>query len=115
MGQMTYALCYGIQDRKIKGFDAEVAIEQYYAARAKCEIHFNAEGTPFIGIFIAAGASGMVGVPDMKAFCLLDVDKAFEKRLKTAANAWTKFSHWCAARGITLPVPQLWLIECEVA
>ena len=136
MGQMTYGLCYGFPDQKIKGFDCDTTLEEYRAAKAdaikalakKLNVStwqaqhqilpdWNGEGTYFCGFFIAAGGSGKEGLPYLEGFRLadLDTDKRYKKAMKTAADAWAKFADWCSQRGIDLPAPQLWLIECEVA
>ncbi len=127
MGQMTYGLCYGVREPRIAELDAwldDYATEamrgvrgDYWEKRWRIVPRWTADGTDFLGFFIAAGASGMDGIPRLEGchVSAIEADKRYKKSLKAAANAWAKFDAWCEKRGISLPDPQLWLIECEVA
>ncbi len=134
MGQMTYALCYGVPMCESEGCDDEDLLEEYEKVKKReikalakkmgvsysdavdrivpdCEV----EGTEFVGFFVAAGASGMVGLPHLEGFRLTNWSARYKKEVDAAMVAWSMFSEWCNGQGIKAPEGQLWLIECEVA
>lgn len=71
-----------------------------------------------IGFWIAVGASGEEGCPDLdRSFPLdafLDVPE-YKKAYERARNAWENFAQWAASKGFQFGEPRLWLVQTEVA
>jgi hypothetical protein len=71
-----------------------------------------------IGFWIAVGASGEDGCPDLdKSFPLdgfTDVPE-YKKAHERARKAWGKFATWAASQGFTFCDPILWLVHTEVS
>lgn len=137
MGQMTYALCYGVPDQEIEGFDLDDGgTFDAYAESKSVEIVDLAKrlnvpertarqlivptwpceaNPPFWGFLIACGASGMGEVPTLEGFCLSNVEEVHAVKIEKAKLRWVEFERWCMDSGIVLPKPEIWLIEIEVA
>ncbi len=80
--------------------------------------HGDTDNYNLIGFWIAVGASGEDGCPDLdKSFPLdgfLTVPE-YKKAYDRAAKAWDKFSTWAADKGHNFGKPRLWLVQTEVA
>ena len=133
MGQMTYGLIFGVPAETIEGL--ETTLSEYTDAKAKAintlakkcgpwaaesqvVPSWESESEPaFVGFFFAAGASGKDEVPYLEGFRLsnLATDKRYRKAMRLAAKRWATLADWCSGKGITLPEPELWLIQTEVA
>ena len=71
-----------------------------------------------IGFWVAVGASGEAGCPDLdKSFPLDDflTVPEYKKAYERARAAWEKFAPWAEARGHKFGEPRLWLVQTEVA
>ncbi len=121
MGQMTMAVMLGVDAGEapesleegwytlVAGYKAKgIKPDSSYDDRTKRDM---------VGFWIACGASGKDGVPDLVGFALdgfLDVPM-YAKQHDAALKAWEKFAAWVAKRGHKFGVPKLWLVETEVA
>ncbi len=131
MGQGTHGLLYGSPVPEGVDFsDGSLSlIDRWMLARKgdtlgyqqgivdHCEWDYG-DGTKLVGVYIAVGASGVRGVPDLDATVRVDrVDKeeAYADRIAWACAEWEAFAEWCAAEGIELDAPGLWLVGMEVA
>lgn len=71
-----------------------------------------------IGFWIAVGASGEDGCPDLSASVPLDDFLGvpeYKKSHGRAKKAWKKFAAWAASQGHTFSEPRVWLVQTEVA
>lgn len=76
------------------------------------------EANGVLGLFVACGASGKDGVPDLEVPFALDVfekAKPYVKVCATARKQWERLTDFAAKQGTTLPEPRLFLVEAEVA
>lgn len=138
MGQMTFGLFYGVQAAAVPlRVNLEWLLDDYRAAKSDAILSLaESEGCDlwtasrrlvpdwetgsdpaFLGFFVAAGASGKEGVPQLKPFRLSSIDEneEYTQAMHSAKSAWSLFLQWCVSRGIMLPEPELWLTETEVA
>lgn len=87
--------------------------------RDKPAIRHEADGDiDLFGVWVAVGGSGEDGAPYFldEAMRLVDVEKAFAKRIATAKLLWKRFAAWVKKNEkIALPAPELWLTPCETA
>jgi hypothetical protein len=138
MGQMTYAVLFGVKMMAPK----HLGDERWWELRSRYEARRGAKGlvpavphgdTTFdgIGFWCAVGASGEDGVPDLAGFPLDEpgaVSKEHAKAIESAKKAWAEFAVWCetsheGGKGewawkmppIAFPAPRLFLVETEVA
>lgn len=143
MGQMTYAVLYGVKMKAPK----HLGEDRWYALIERYKQRKGAKGLEpahpcgdddfdGIGFWCAVGASGEDGVPDLAGFPLDDfagASKAHKRSLDKAKEAWAEFATWCSkeqsgtyARGtkweqawtqppIAFPEPRLYLVQTEVA
>ena len=141
MGQMTYALLYGIEhpegvDLFGEGIGSGGLMREWENACkpqidafvARCKRHESRFGArdryipdspyqstlPLLGFYVAAGASGMTGIPYLEGFAISEVRDLYAKECKNARRRWRRFAKWCASKGITLPKARLYLTETEV-
>ncbi len=70
---------------------------------------------PVVGFYVAAGASGIAGVPDLHGFALGEAKTVYTDAYKAARRRWRRFARWAAAKGIVLPKARLHIVETEVA
>ena len=78
-----------------------------------------------IGFWIAAGASGLPGLPILGewqspgyipvGFSRAGVREAYPRAYRNARIRWRRFARWAEAQGVTLPRATLWLTPTEVA
>lgn len=138
MGQMTYAVMFGVEAKPPKHLGDERWYElcERYGRRpgAKGLVLARASGdSDFegIGFWCAVGASGKRGIPDLAGFPLDDpggASKVHAKAIDNAKAAWMEFALWCSAPheggegewawkmpAIELPAPRLYLVQTEVA
>lgn len=134
MGQMTHAVMYGVSEPRLpKGkswYGDSVEVNGEWKYRNGLLEDFKPGRGPrpdtpsgdsedhVVGFWVAVGASGERGVPDLgRGFPLDDFlsVKAYRKSYDRAKKAWAKFALFCRAQGVKLPKPRLWLVETEVA
>lgn len=129
MGQMTYGILLGVPAPE----DDEALLEEwaevnktkikksplsYWEARSQIVPDFEGEGEgdiPYLGFWVAAGASGKDGVDYLEGFPLDDIASKYGKAIKAAKKRWQTFVDWAAAKGVNLPEAKLYLLETEVA
>lgn len=124
MGQMMNAVMFAVDAGKAPkslGGDGWYSLLcRYEAGRGRVpEEHVgDADNRTLIGFWVAVGASGEDGCPDLDMSFPLDgfldvyeYRKAHEKALK----AWEKFRPWAASQGFEFGEPRLWLVQTEVA
>jgi hypothetical protein len=131
MGQMTFALMLGTPLPKAPkgktwwGDSEEVGGKWVYRA-GLLELHEAGRGqrprtdenSEIVGFFVAAGASGMDGLPRLEGPIGLASAKRMKRyaaSYKKAAAAWVSFARFCSAQGVRLGRPSLYLVETEVA
>ena len=138
MGQMTYAVIFGVRMEAPEHLGDErwwtlsERYERRSGAKGPVPDHPHGDGADsFDGFWCAVGASGRDGVPDLAGFPLDDpgsASKEHAKAIETAKKAWADFAAWCAEPrkggrapyawtqpAIVFPVPRLYLVETEVA
>ncbi len=142
MGQTTFALMYGIERPSDVDFFGEGGDSGLWGEwRTACADRINAyeakhphrsyedpwgddvyvparpyESTlDLVGFYVAVGASGEAGVPDLKGCALGNVRAAYPEAYKAARRRWRRFAKWAAAKGIALPKARMYLTETEVA
>lgn len=122
MGQATYGILFGIVDSDPERsetlrdeWDKKNHVRSYAARRAVSPDYTCIADTPYLGFWIAVGASGMDGVPYLDDVCLSNLDAVYSESIKLAKERWAKYADWVKQKGITLADAQLWLIETEVA
>jgi hypothetical protein len=124
MGQMTHAVILGVD---ASGHAASLGdgglydlLDKYKAGRGPRPDHPHGDTKNYdvIGFWVAVGASGKDGVPDLDTgFQLdgfLDVPEYREAHQRARA-AWATFRPWAAKRGFVFGTPRLWLVQTEVA
>ena len=130
MGQMTHAVMLGapmVKPPKGKtwwGDSKEVGGEYVYedglldmfksGRGPKPETDENAN---VIGFFVACGASGKSGVPDLKGpidLARFEKAKPYAKAIAKARKAWERFAVFCQKQGVKLEKPRFFLVETEV-
>ena len=89
-------------------------------------------GTPMLGFWVAAGASGKDGLPILDEWkspgytpvemTRAGVRSAFPKAYRNAVARWARFRRWCdahrdlaGAERLAQTAPSLWLVPTEVA
>lgn len=138
MGQGTHGLLYGARvpegvilrdDDVDEGDNSRGLLDQWEEQRGGDELPYRVgivdhcewdygDGTSLIGIYIAVGASGIRGVPDLDASVRVDrvdEEEAYADRLVWAREEWGRFADWYADKGSGLDAPGLWLVGLEVA
>jgi hypothetical protein len=127
MGQMTFAVLYGVhQPPPKKLYEGWWTLIERYQKRAPAgalmpSVPSGDGDSTFLGFWCAVGASGKEGVPDLSVPFALNAFGAacmgYSAALDRAVEAWRAFSSWACAdvRGVVLPSPQLYLVETEVA
>lgn len=107
MGQTTYALLYGCKMRKppkALGDEGWWTLAAQYSPKheERPEVDYSDEHrTHFLGFFVAVGASGKDGVPDLGSFPLDDAPKTYKAAYSRAVNAFVDFARWAhEAKGI---------------
>lgn len=74
------------------------------------------EGLDIVGFYVAVGASGKPGIPDLgSGFAFGEVADAIPEGHKQAVMRWQRFADWAATMGIVFDPAQLFLTACEVA
>lgn len=74
-----------------------------------------------IGFWVAAGASGKPGCPDLVeggAIPLRDLDQMppYDRAITVAQERWARFAKWAEkSENVGLPEPRLWILNTEVA
>ena len=71
-----------------------------------------------IGFWVAVGASGKDGYPDLDTSFPLDGFlnvPEYKKSYDRAEKAWQMFASWAASEGHAFGEPRLWLVQTEVA
>jgi hypothetical protein len=105
MAQMTYGILFGIVSpdsdlfrkwERIKG----LANERPY---------------PYIGFWVAVGASGKDHAPYLDDVCVDSISKKYKNSFNDAKKHWKVFVEWATKKGVKVPPAKLWLIETEVA
>jgi hypothetical protein len=132
MGQMTFALMLGCKmpkeprGKRWWGDSEQVngewvyqdgLLEMYKPPRGKREPKTD-ENNEVLGIYVAVGASGADGCPDLEGpINVADVmsHKRYAKSIQKAWDSWRPFAAFCKEQGVTLPDPHVWLVEVEVA
>ena len=143
MGQMTYALMYGIEVQEgmvLRDEDSDESHGLLDLWERECAGEIKAwekrhprksyrdpsgdsvyvpdhpyEGLDIIGFYVAVGASGEAGVPDLGGCALSEAKAHYAAAYKAARRRWRRFAKWCEAGGMTLPKARLYLTETEVA
>lgn len=118
MGQMTFALMYGCNqtppDILEEGWHS--LCERYDAGKGPEPTTPHGDGDhDIIGFWVAVGASGEDGVPDLETVALDEVASVYKKSHARAVKAWQRFATWTETQGITMGTPKLHLVETEVA
>ena len=142
MGQMTYAIMYGVEEDDSErwcGDDGDGGVVG--AFKAQCKPMIDAAATkrgmspwnvehwyipdhthgdtdlPVYGFWIAVGASGKRGVPDLCSVAInaMAVHANYPASYVKARRRWRRFARFCASRGFELPKARLWLVQTEVA
>ena len=142
MGQMTYAIMYGVEEddgERWSGEDGDGGIIGAFRKHCKPKIDARASklhSAPWnvahrfvpdytsgdtdlraYGFWIAVGGSGERGIPDLAsvAFNAASVRANYTESYARAKRRWRRFAKWCAAEGHALDKARLWLVQTEVA
>ena len=125
MGQMTFAVMYGSDRTPPESLDEGwySLIEQYRPGRGLAPDRPHGDGQPeIVGFWVAVGASGKKGVPDLDTNFLLDgypglaAVAKYRQAHARAFRAWERFAKWAKKKhGIDFGLPHLWLVQTEVA
>lgn len=142
MGQMTYALLYGIEepaDIDMVGEDGDGGLlgdwkrrcqpsMNKWLAGGKGRREWDAEriyiprrntgaDDLFYGFFVAAGASGIRNVPMLESVAISDIKnmEPYAESYRSARSRWARFKNWTKGRGVTLPMARLYLVQTEVS
>ncbi len=122
MGQMTLAVIYGCDqtppDTLEEGWYS--LIDKYnHGVGPQPDTPHGDGNHDIIGFWVAVGASGEDGVPDLDEDFPLDgllTVLKYNQAYRRAVKAWAKFAAWAEKkRGIKLDSPRLWLAQTEVA
>ena len=96
--------------------------ERGHAYEWDVEHHFvpsEDDGFTAIGMWIACGASGRDGVPELAdeavAVDEIETTEPYAARIREMRPRWDAFAAWAVTQGVTLPPPKLWLVTTEVA
>lgn len=131
MGQMTYAVLYGVPFPKMpkgkrwwgdsveKGGEwvYEKGLEDIYKAPRGRRLR-NDEGCNVLGFSVAVGASGEDGVPYLEgpiSLAEFATTRRYAKAIEKAKAAWAHLATFLAEHGVKHEAPTLWLVEIEVA
>jgi hypothetical protein len=142
MGQNTYALMFGVEecdeidwsgedgDSGIIGEWGKVCAEKIKAWEKRHprkswsdpygrNVYVPAttyEADPaIVGFYIAVGASGKAGVPNLEGCAVGNVKGRYPEAYKAARRRWRRFAKWATAKGVALPKARIYLTETEVA
>ncbi len=123
MGRMTHAVILGVDaSRYAKSLGEDgwsTILDKYKAGRGPRPDHPGGDTKNYdvIGFWVAVGASGEEGCPDLdEGFPLerfLDVPK-YRKAHDRARKAWEKFKPWAETKGFDFGEPRLWFVTTEV-
>lgn len=76
-------------------------------------------GTPMLGFWVAAGASGKDGLPNLLnlpvPLAALRTTEPYARAYRNARRRWWRFVRWARTQGVELPRPRLWITGTEVA
>lgn len=125
MGQMTYAVIYGVD----AGEAPETLEEGWYSLLEKYKSgngprpttpSGDTENHDVVGFWVAVGASGKDDVPHLGMGFPLDgflSVPGYKKSYERAKKAWNKFALWAEREGYRemFDNPKLWLVQTEVA
>lgn len=141
MAQMTYALLYGIEHpegvdlfgedggsgllgtwvescrRQIDAFDASRKDKSLRTMGGHAEfvpVDPYQSTVALLGFYVAVGASGKPGIPQLEGFALDDVALRYGEAMASARARWNRFAAWCNEQGHELPAAKLYLTETEV-
>jgi hypothetical protein len=127
MGQMTTGILLGHIGRPPQKFEDGwyTLIDKYKAPKGLKLDTPSGDGPQGLGFWIAVGASGEDGVPDLPdsiAFDAIETTRPYAATIKAAREAWPALVAWAETvkpkrlRGPLLPAePRLWLVQTEVA
>jgi hypothetical protein len=138
MGQMTYAIMYGVKEDDcfrwcgedgdggiLCAFRAHVApmisaLENkgagYYGAKRRL-IPCRSSADPIVwGFAVACAGSGIGGVPELRGlpFDANAVERKYPKAHARARRRWARFARFCKTRDFAISAARLWLVEKEV-
>ena len=133
MGQMTYAVMYGCRLPEAPegttwwgGDSVEIegkwvyddGLLESFEPEPGGQTPNTDEESNVVGFFVAAGASGRKGVPDLEGPIDLSNfagDERYGAAIEGARTSWGFFAAFCSQQGVALGEPHLWLVEAEVA
>lgn len=141
MGQMTYAIMYGVatpDDVDLWGEDGDSGLVGQWREHCRDEIaawdrehprtsfrdpwpetlwvpQSPYEGLDIVGFYVAVGASGKPGIPHLEGCALADVESTHYEAYTAARARWDRFAAWATSKGVTFEAPRLYLTETEVA
>ena len=137
MGQGTYGLLYGTRAPEGVVMEADCDMGEQAGLldlwrdtprggstplRAGVVEHcadYSGDGARLVGVWIAVGASGVDGVPDLDVTVPVDelgITEPYAARLAWAIEEWDRFSVWWAqTQGGEFGAPGLWLTTLEVS
>lgn len=74
---------------------------------------------PLFGFWVAAGASGKNGLPNLNYLSVpladLRTTEPYARAYRNARRRWARFARWARAQGVDLPEARLWMTMTEVA
>lgn len=137
MGQGTHGLLFGVRapEGVVMEADCDLGempgrLDRYRAQREGPTLRWRegvsseradyaGDGAHLVGVWIAVGASGIDGVPDLDttvSLSAIGTTEPYAARLAWAREEWRRFSEWCAGEhGDDFGAPDLWLTTLEVA
>lgn len=137
MGQNTYALMFGVEDGpevdwageeiigewgkvcadKIKAWEKRHPHKSWrdpYGRDVYVPATTYEADPPLVGFYIAVGASGKAGIPNLEGCAIGDVKAHYADAYKAARRRWRRFAKWATAKGIALPKARIFLTEAEI-
>lgn len=133
MGQQTNGIMYGVRvpasatpmyDEDYKSpIEKRGLINRWEATHRKGRKQREAvptfdENYDVVGFWVAVGASGKDGLPDLDTpVALNDIEttKPYAASCQKARKKWNAFAKWAATQGVVFPIAQAWLTVTEVA
>ncbi len=125
MGQTTYALLLGCKIPKgadLYNDDGTGVMDKWRGIRGcpKDVVRWP-DDTNIIGVVMAAGASGVDDTANLDDFGPLALTGAgpelgaYADAERVARQRWAAYMLWCGERGLSLPIPRVYLVRIEVA